>query len=266
MNTTAISIDTGALPAATSSLSRVAVFGWASSTATHVAIVAAAITWAMYGPELPTLGGTAGNEPVTLTVALSEPEPTESLTFEVEAIPARPVATAVKPQVEQVEHRDPTKMIDDTHRRFVVEDAPAAASPPNMIRDAHHAEETIVPPAAHRSQSTQTRKVRVASPTIVAKTARRPSLRITRNASPVDNPLPMHPPEAIARNLSGTVVLRLHIDASGHVHKAEVHQSSGHTILDRAAASHALAHWSFHPARAGRRPVAQVIRVPVVFL
>ncbi len=76
----------------------------------------------------------------------------------------------------------------------------------------------------------------------------------------------MHPPEALARGLSGMVLLRLHIDASGRVRKAEVHLSSGHSVLDRAAASHALAHWRFRSARAGRRAVAQVIRVPVVFL
>jgi protein TonB len=59
---------------------------------------------------------------------------------------------------------------------------------------------------------------------------------------------PRYPPEAARRGQQGTVTLRLYIAPDGNVMSAEVAESSGFPLLDRAARD-AVAHWRFRPAK-----------------
>jgi len=59
--------------------------------------------------------------------------------------------------------------------------------------------------------------------------------------------MPAYPQRARRLGLEGTIVLRIHVDRNGMPKKIEVHRSSGHASLDRAAAESAR-EWRFRPA------------------
>jgi protein TonB len=69
-----------------------------------------------------------------------------------------------------------------------------------------------------------------------------------------------YPEAARRRGLEGRVSLRVRIDASGDVTSVEVVESSGHGVLDRAAAGAAW-HWEFEPAlRDGVAVPSEIVR------
>jgi protein TonB len=71
---------------------------------------------------------------------------------------------------------------------------------------------------------------------------------------------------AIARRMGweGTVVLEVEVQADGRVGDVSVAESSGHAVLDRAAAD-AVRAWRFEPAERLGEPVASHVRLPVQF-
>src|SRR5881409_3405678 len=72
-------------------------------------------------------------------------------------------------------------------------------------------------------------------------------------------PLPAYPAAARAERLEGLLVV-----ANGRVVDVSVASSSGHTVLDQAAAG-AVKTWTFAPAHRGARAVESVVEVPVKF-
>ena len=80
----------------------------------------------------------------------------------------------------------------------------------------------------------------------------------------LENRPPTYPQGAIIRRFEGTVVLRLEITPEGRVGGLEVVSSSGHAILD-AAAARAIRAWRFAPATRAGRAVAVTVRLPVRF-
>jgi TonB family protein len=80
----------------------------------------------------------------------------------------------------------------------------------------------------------------------------------------LDNAPPTYPAAAIARGLEGTVLLRLYIAATGMVERVEVVTSSGHNVLDSAAAE-AVSRWRARPAQRAGIAVATVELLPVRF-
>lgn len=82
--------------------------------------------------------------------------------------------------------------------------------------------------------------------------------------SALKNRPPRYPEEAIRNSWEGTVVLRLHIAASGDVAEALVESGSGFAVLDDAAVA-TVKLWRFRPARREGRPVDAVVKLPVVF-
>ena len=83
-------------------------------------------------------------------------------------------------------------------------------------------------------------------------------------AGGVVNPWPRYPPLARRRGIEGEVLLRVSVGLDGTAERVEVLRSSGHALLDRAAAE-ALARWHFEPARAAGQPVAGTVEIPVTF-
>lgn len=75
---------------------------------------------------------------------------------------------------------------------------------------------------------------------------------------------PAYPPDALRRNLEGTVILAVRINESGAAESVEVETSSGYAALDRVARS-AVGGWVFRPARIGGIAVPSKSRVPVEF-
>jgi len=79
-----------------------------------------------------------------------------------------------------------------------------------------------------------------------------------------DNRPPAYPAKAIARSIEGTVLLRLHIAATGRVQRVEIVTSSGHDVLDRAAVE-TVSTWRGRPAHQARIPLATIELLPVQF-
>jgi periplasmic protein TonB len=75
---------------------------------------------------------------------------------------------------------------------------------------------------------------------------------------------PSYPASARRLGIEGTALLRVFVDAKGHVGDVVVKQSAGHPDLDRAAAD-AVRRWRFDPARQGADAVAMWVELPVEF-
>jgi TonB family protein len=75
---------------------------------------------------------------------------------------------------------------------------------------------------------------------------------------------PELPAAARELGLRGTVVVGAYVDRYGRCRRTTVVSSSGHTVLDRAAAA-AVRDWTFRAPRRGGAPQAGYTQVPVVF-
>lgn len=84
------------------------------------------------------------------------------------------------------------------------------------------------------------------------------------NAAYLHNPAPHYPEAAQEEGWEGRVLLRVHVDASGHPASVEVHVSSGHDVLDKAALA-AVRRWTFVPAKRGATPIDGWVDVPLDF-
>jgi periplasmic protein TonB len=78
-------------------------------------------------------------------------------------------------------------------------------------------------------------------------------------------PAPPYPAMALRRNITGTVVLLILVDASGNPTQVEIEQSSGSTLLDEAAQKFIRARWHFVPAQQDGVAVSAYARVPIHF-
>ncbi len=79
-----------------------------------------------------------------------------------------------------------------------------------------------------------------------------------------NNPIPRYPRRARQKGIEGRVVIRLTVATDGTPARISILQSSGYTILDRAAAS-TFRDWRFRPATRAGIPVASSLDVPISF-
>lgn len=164
--------------------------------------------------------------------------------------------------------------IDDHH--FVVEVAPARPALTELRLTAVAVDSAAAPPRANESIPTPT-----AAPLAlglprqhafphVDGTADVNSMPASSGAMGDSDPSfsgnapPIYPEAAIAAGWEGEVLLRVHIDRSGHVERVDVARSSGHAVLDGAAVL-AVSRWRGQPAYAGGVAVATVEVLPVRF-
>ena len=80
----------------------------------------------------------------------------------------------------------------------------------------------------------------------------------------LNNPKPGYPAFARRMGMEGTVMLKVLVSRQGTALKIEIAHSSGHEILDKAAAD-AVRNWHFVPARKGNSPMEESVKVPVAF-
>lgn len=73
-----------------------------------------------------------------------------------------------------------------------------------------------------------------------------------------------YPPEALRRQVEGTVVVRAEIAADGSVGTTSIHQSSGHAMLDHAARQ-GVGRYRFHVERIDGEGRASAVLLPVQF-
>ncbi len=91
-------------------------------------------------------------------------------------------------------------------------------------------------------------------------------------AAPTDRPVPLpdqspppaYPSAALRRGDSGTVVVRVEVDARGLPLDAKVIQRSGSRELDRAALD-AVRGWRFQPAQSNGQPMVGSLEIPFDF-
>jgi protein TonB len=80
----------------------------------------------------------------------------------------------------------------------------------------------------------------------------------------LNNPKPVYPAFASKMGMEGTVMLKVLVSCQGTALKVGVAHSSGHEILDKAAAD-AVRNWHFVPAKRGNSPIEEWVQVPVAF-
>ncbi|NPT56122.1 TonB family protein [Paraburkholderia sp. 5N] len=78
------------------------------------------------------------------------------------------------------------------------------------------------------------------------------------------NPPPTYPGVAQQRDWQGTVLLKVHVLASGRPDHVGLASSSGHESLDDAALE-AVTNWRFAPARRGDQAIDGWVQVPIEF-
>ncbi len=81
---------------------------------------------------------------------------------------------------------------------------------------------------------------------------------------PGQSPPPHYPSAALRRGDSGTVVVRVEVDAGGLPLDAKIIQRSGSRELDRAALE-AVRNWRFQPAQSNGQPMAGSLEIPFDF-
>lgn len=101
------------------------------------------------------------------------------------------------------------------------------------------------------------------APAAQATTTERPD-RVTPLPIEGQSPPPTYPPAALRRGETGTVVVRIQVDAQGRPGGVALIQSSRSRELDRAAME-AVRKWRFEPAIEDGEPVPAAVDIPVEF-
>ena len=87
-----------------------------------------------------------------------------------------------------------------------------------------------------------------------------------REAIPVyrKNPSPKYPRVARKRGYQGTVIMEVLVNREGRVEDLRLFESSGYTVLDRAATA-SVKNWLFEPGMRGDEKVEMWVKVPIRF-
>lgn len=104
----------------------------------------------------------------------------------------------------------------------------------------------------------------VAAPAPPAPPAPQPVTPASASAAYLKNPAPEYPSLAMRRGWEGTVLLRVHVLASGKPGEIQIQKSSGRAQLDDAALA-AVKRWSFVPAKQGDVALDGWVSVPIDF-
>ncbi|POP74674.1 energy transducer TonB [Pseudomonas syringae] len=104
----------------------------------------------------------------------------------------------------------------------------------------------------------------VAAPAPPAPPTPKPVTPASASAGYLRNPAPEYPSLAMRRGWEGTVLLRVHVLASGKPGEIQIQKSSGREQLDDAALA-AVKRWSFVPAKQGDVAQDGWVSVPIDF-
>ncbi|WP_426217845.1 energy transducer TonB [Pseudomonas sp. DWRC2-2] len=104
----------------------------------------------------------------------------------------------------------------------------------------------------------------VAAPVPPAPPAPKPVTSASASVGYLKNPAPEYPSLAMRRGWEGTVLLRVHVMASGKPSEIQIQKSSGRDQLDDAALA-AVKRWSFVPAKQGDVAQDGWVSVPIDF-
>jgi len=155
--------------------------------------------------------------------------------------PDRLKPPAPKPKKPPQELKPQTVQAKIKEMPTIVHPKPPAAE--SEIENSHEALEMTEPNAENVSTAHIIRKVR-------------PIYRI--------NPRPKYPRVARARGYQGNVVLEVLVDREGKVSDLRVFNSSGYSILDKAA-KETVKNWLFEPGLVGNEKIEMWVRIPIRF-
>jgi protein TonB len=237
--------------------------GVAMSLAVHAIGLAALAAWSNYAHRVP--AQFAGRQQPAILVTLSHPQWTP------EAMMVELVA-------------EPTVVIEPTHARIAKRQYTLAPSEVRAVPDVAESSASQVavrmPSRATDRDSMRSDREASQQPQRQTLVSRRPTPAILRTSQLVDssslgntqhkppdlshNAPPTYPALAMQRRWEGTVLLRLFIDENGQITDVQLMRSSGHAILDGAAAN-AVRRWTATPATRDGQPMATVEVLPVQF-
>jgi len=182
-------------------------------------------------------------------------------------VPEMPVAAA-RPQPPVAQRPEPERPVKASPKHEAV------APPPRLLSQRSEPLAPSLPAASGAPIATPGKAD--ATPVVVAAPAPSPTAGASRPAAPssysppsfgaryLDNPKPAYPMLARRRGLEGTVRLEVRVSAEGIPTAVKVRESAGHEALDDAATT-AVWHWRFVPARRDGDAVEGVVVVPIRF-
>ena len=141
---------------------------------------------------------------------------------------------------------------------------PAPPKPPKPKPVVKQPPPKPVPKAVEQPPAPPQPAAPVAAPVPPAPPAPAPVTPPSASAGYLKNPAPEYPSLAQRRNWEGTVLLRVHVLASGKPGEIQVQKSSGRDVLDDAAVN-AVKRWSFVPAKQGDVAQDGWVSVPIDF-
>lgn len=260
------------------------VLAWASSALFHaVALAALARLVPRFQNVLPTIAGERDVQSSASIVSFAgheSVEPIEPLLSQADVVVAPTHAEALG-----VEYRlSPTNLEDDApasssaaakaELHEAIHESPTRSELDVALSDSDISKQRAMPPAESITQAAEDKPTdeqateRAAVMSSALSLPQRPQTVGFENQRPplaVFNPPPLYPPQAAVQGIQGTVVLRLTVSAQGEVAALEVHQSSGHGMLD-AAAVQTVRNWRFEPALVGAQSVPWTGRLSVRFV
>ena len=183
---------------------------------------------------------------------------------------APPKPTQVEPPIERqasappIEAAPPLAASAETPREVAT--APPPTTVPSSSGSAAPSSSSSEASVTSSSTITPERTGSAAAVAALAPAAPAVAAAVTRTAIPRGGyqVTPSYPSSARRLGIEGTALLRVFVDATGHVGDIVVKQSAGHPDLDRAAAD-AVRRWRFDPARRGADAVAMWVELPVEF-
>lgn len=184
------------------------------------------------------------------------------------AAPAQPAAPIARPA--EPAHHDAPRPVAQPRVQKAAPPSPRAPAAPAM-QEATTANAAAKPMAPSQDVASAKAAVASAAPPAPASTAvteaPAPEPVVTPpigNAAYLHNPPPRYPQIAQEEGWEGRAILRVHVDASGHPISVDIHRSSGHDVLDKAALA-AARQWTFVPAKRGATPIDGWVDVPLDF-
>jgi protein TonB len=190
------------------------------------------------------------------------------------ALPDKKVVTKIQKQPPKVKPQEkqniPSKKIfkpivqpkkKDPPKAIVKSPAPSSPEPSYPLKKP---EKTETPP--HRTPSKHEEVIHPPAMSAVEKDAVVTPPPVIQEARPLyqQNPKPKYPGIATKRGYQGTVLLDVLVNRNGSVGDLRVSESSGYTILDKAAIK-SVKGWLFVPGKRGDETVDMRVVIPVRF-
>ena len=210
---------------------------------------------------MPGLPMPAPREPIVSMVSFAPPAKVSAASIPSAEAAASPPDQSVQPS-KMRQHASPRPLVDKLHQPSMHEEPLPPMVSKLSIAENPASADAVARPALLTSASSQ--------PPRAARDSATPSTPNTtgpvESARPdhAHNPPPDYPPLARRFGLSGRVLMRVLVEASGDAKEVHVAGTSGHAILDQAALK-SVRGWRFVPARSGAQTFAAWVEFPVRF-